>query len=308
MRKRNIIICVIILAVVILGVLFFFLSMRELDGFRYNDDGTVELGEGYVSYGFHDKNRKVYDNASVILVDDGMVEGEYVFSQNMPQECRYGLIVMKDFRQTVFLASGESTMMYEFSLVGDAKKQIPMSIVVDDTCHEIEMLIVTEPDAGTSEMINKDGSYNWDNMFASKSVYVQRFFVNESIPSIEEAIPASPLQCDYLVGFDLVDCEEEMPTVFAKKTGGETARIIYGQDVMDTDYVSVVAFCNWKQVPLSNESDVLLLKIPRGLNGYYDIHLPECESGDVYQLFAFPEPNEFGAVNRASFRVILGKE
>ncbi len=273
---------------------------------EYLDNGDVRIGEGLIAYGFYTTAGDIVDNSAEIECTDGKIEGTYKFHQNTNQTNNFGMIIMCDYIQNSFTVQKKAYDFYTFSATGDEELEIPITVDVPDEAAEIEIMIITEPYAELSDLYVED-EFNWNNMYASKSLMVQRYSIKGREKKAFKKTELKDIAYDGNIGFDLVDDKIEIPTVFCKKNSGDTAKIALGCGGLNIEEYVVVAFCDWKQVAIAEGEKVCCFNYTDGKNGYYSITMPEAEKSTPYQMFAFGNPNHFMSYEWASFRIILNE-
>lgn len=197
----------------------------------------------------------------------------------------------------------QKTYFYRFSLDKEDSISIPVELDVAQNYHEIEYFIVSEPDSTKEDFYNAAG-FNWNNIYASKQIWEGRFQI-AGRPNIvvENSIELETFDMEQSIGFDLVEGEDLH--IFCESKAGSTATLVVGQKNMDLDYYVVVAFSNWKQVPLNEGIIVGYFDYNDGNNSKYSITFPESDSGAIYQMFVFGFPNRFEIFDGASCRIEL---
>ncbi len=269
-------------------------DQQKQDRFRFNEDGTVTLGEGFTSHGFYTKDGKLADFGSAVECEDGCIRGCIVFQQNLPGTTEYGLLMMEDFIQKEFKVGNVSFDCYRFSLSGEGTARIEVELPVMDRAYEIEYLIVPQPDAQNFSMDSKSG---WNNFLATKNAYTSSYKImdkhrNKRVPPAYERVNTFKLgeiQHGGSTGFELVKSSEELK-IFDYANGGSRACLCLGSMKKEVDAYVVVAFCNWKQVEVAKGQLVRCYQSVPDRNSYDEIIFPNIKGDAVYQMFAFEMP------------------
>ncbi len=289
-------------------------DQQKSEKIRFNDDGTVTLGEGYTAHGLYTKDGKLVDFGNAVECEGGCIRGCIVFQQNLPGTTEYGLLLMEDFIQKEFKVGNTLFDCYRFSLSGEDTAKVEVELPVMDSAYEMEYLIVPQPDAENFSMDSKSG---WNNFLATKNAYASSYKImdkdgNTRIPPVYKRVDTAKLgeiQYDGDIGFELVKSREELD-VFDAANSGCRACLCLGGMRKEVDAYAVVAFCNWKQTEVAKGQLVYCYQSVPDRNSYDEIIFPNIKEDAVYQMFAFEMPIEsrrIASVNQ-TFRIKIRKE
>lgn len=273
----------------------------ENGGLTYKADGSIELGEGFVSYGFYSTDGKLVEHDDLYSLTNGIFNGTYKFNQNR-EESNYMLIVLVDYLQYPFQADEKIDDKYLFTLTGSSGASIDVEIDLrKQDAREITFLIVEEP--YHMNLTN-------NNILASRSIYTTRVQLTQDKTDIEFDDTYHEMQPLSHPMFELSKSHKDV-RMTPECISGETIELMMGGSENEDMEYAVAAFSNWEQVPLWNNEMVQFVKIPAGKNIYYEIPLPEVEEDTPYQIIEFEWPftkQEFGTFGKATLRTIIKKE
>ena len=267
------------------------------------EGGGATLTPGGNSWGFYDSSGAILADASTVTPEDGQFRATLSFQQDYDSTVHYGLLVLKDNRQIAFQVAGNDTRLYRFELTGEDETDIPFCVDVSDHCYEVAVLIITEPDV-TSEIL-PGGSTN-DLMVQSilQNIYIERYYMEDGISPHYNEVSLTPAKGEKNNGIAVVTNDKYMKELSIVKSGS-IMRALYADRYIDDCNVTLVAFCDWEQVPLTDGAETITFHYDKKHPGYYEIQLPQDKAESCYQVIALEEPHDFSNISNASYRIFL---
>lgn len=272
----------------------------ENGGFTYKEDGTIELGEGFVAHGFFDGNGNLLEDLSLYVPVNGLMKGTVTLQQNR-EKTNYMLMALSDYEQQEFQVDGVNYQNYMFTLAGDTAIQINLALEIEENAKEVIFMIVEEP-------YYMELSY--ENAAASRHYYACRLRLADRSADIvyDKQYEEMEFISNYM--FELTESHEDIRMLTSSKSGGTAKLALGSQNEEDMDY-AIIAFTGWKQCPLWDEKMVQYVRVPAGKNIYYTLQLPEVEEDTPYQIFGFQNPyaqEKDSYLEMATLRTILKTE
>lgn len=310
-------------AVIIAGIIVFLFwanifkdqktdDKSEAEGFEFHNDGSVTLEEGYVTHGFYGQDGALVNTGGIAVCEGAFVKGSIEFQQNKQVQMEYGLIIMTDFEQKKFWVHDQTFDCYRFSLSGVDKETIDVKIPIESSTYEIEYLIVPEPE---SKNFSMDSEVGWNNFNATKDVCSSSFCVASKdggarMPHELEQIDTRKLKLldfEGNTGFELVKSSMDL-SVFDSANAADHVCLCLGGMQKDVKAYAVVAFCDWKQVGITEGELVRCYSSVADQNYFDEIILPNIKDDAVYQMFAFEMPIEcrVPGLLKQTFRIKIG--
>ncbi len=285
---------------------------------QYNDDGTVTLPEGYSGTGFYDIDTgKIYDDRAIYTTENGTLRGRVLFQQNFPETRHYIFIAMVDYVQQEFAMDGKTYTEYAFDLTGDTKIEFEIELSVPDGATEFTYLFIPEPDE--KEFV-KDGEIQ-DIFLALKYFNLYRLRIEdgtgkggrkpEEYPDEIETVDVTGSRIAY--GFILMEQDNDK-LVTEGYSGQQYELLISNEDGKEDKEYVIIAFLNWKQVPLVEGEETVYVKVPAGKHYMLPVTIPEAGEESIYQIYAFSSP--YGKINPddnwgenpATYRMLVNPE
>ncbi len=284
---------------------------ETMEQVKLNDDGTLTLAKGYTAHGFYTKDGQLVEPGSNVEYTDGCIKGQIEFQQNIAGTMKYGLIVMTDFIQKNFTVKNKRYDCYRFSLKDEDKVRIEIMIPADDQAYEMEYLIVPEPDAKNFSMNNES---EWNNFMATQGVCTSSYLIKDKNGNVRIPHEFNQINTESLgelkhkgsTGFELVKSSKDL-YVFDSAKAGSRACLCLGGMRKEADAYAVIAFSNWKQIPIAKGQLVRCYTSVPNRNSFDEIIFPNIKESAVYQMFAFELPIEsrpIAMVNQ-TFRIKL---
>ena len=291
---------------------------EPLQTIQYNEDGTVTLPEGYSGSGFYDIDTgKIYGDRATYTTENGILRGRVLFQQNFPETRHYMFIAMVDYVQQEFIMDGEAYTEFAFDLTGDTKIEFEIELQVPDGATEFTYLFIPEPDE--KEFV-KDGEIQ-GIFLVLKYFNLYRLRIEdgtgkegrkpEEYPDEIETVDVTGARIAY--GFTLMEQDNDK-LITEGYSGQQYELLISNEDgEEDKEYV-IIAFLNWKQIPLVEGIETVYVKVPAGKHYMLPVIIPEAGEESVYQIYAFGSP--YGKIdpdsnwgeNPATYRMLVNPE
>jgi VCBS repeat-containing protein len=268
----------------------------------YEGGGAI-LSPGSTSWGYYDVSGTLLDSSATVTPENDQFQTTLSFQQNNDGTVHYGLLVLKNDRQTNYKVDDTDTRFYRFELTGDEEIRIPITVDVSDGTYCVTVAVVTEPDV-TSDVL-PGGSTN-DMMVQSllENIYIDRFYIDGATAPSPKTVSLTPAKGEKTYGIEVVTDDDHMKEISVVDSGS-TMRALYANQNSEACAVTLIAFCDWEQVPLCEDADTITFPFDKGHPGYYDIQLPKNKAGSCYQVIALEEPSRFTLGTSPSYRIFL---
>lgn len=237
----------------------------------YEPDGTIIQSNSPLKYS---KQGELYTVLS--LSHFFKIEGDY------------GLIILKDYQQSPFEIENEEYEFYPFNVSSNHTVNLHIKVDVNETTNEIVYVIIKKP------------GYIMEDNDVKKSTFLSHFATIRH--PIEGCKDASKISVQYEEPISIL--QTEMGTGIFPSRHTDKSQIIFHADSNEKVHLrvgnmselkenldfAIVAFKDWKQVPLLNGKLVNFLDVSKGVTHLYELTFPETEKLSNYQIIGFPRP------------------
>lgn len=296
MRKKSVAVCVLLIILTLLGC-----ARTEFESTaNRNQLPMAKAGSGVITLGLYNPNGKI-EEKNIFHISQGEVFYKYVaFSSFVNHNQKYLLTVTDNFNQTPFSINGKTMLTYEFNLKSNETIDIPVKIHnLQQGFHEIDFFIFKSPHITMDkEDINMANSL--------QQVYAIRCNV---IINSQEVIRPQITTKQYVYYFNQNNIFEGILNnkniidkkvwLFERVHKNKIEYFLHLGNVSNkSNTYAVISFLDWKQVPVTDNINVLYLNLNKNEEKVYDcsISIPKSEKTRL-NFVSLIIPNPFSSLD-----------
>jgi hypothetical protein len=271
-------------------------NLQSNQNLFHNDQPGISRDTNFISFGLYDPNGKIINNGSILSPLDNKLNKILSISHNINEEREYSLIILENFSQSKFAVSGKEYLTYDFIMKPNSKFHFEIQLDVPQDTKEVDCLIIKKP-----KYLLKDNDVTKASIL--QEVLPLRFKIASSKNQEPNKLNyEKPLQTFYQGPNDCVFISESIDKlkIMYRLKQNKTAYLSVGNiKNKNVDY-ALVAFLDWKQVPVLNNKEVIYVSVPKGVRKVFPLSLMNTEKEKNYQVLALPKPYQASPTDNSS--------
>ncbi len=282
-----------LILIITIVLMLIFIMIRFLN--HHNDNQEVfkdippdiESNSGNIAVGLYEPNGKLIEEGSVLKYpEDGQLIKVISLSHFFDKEGDYGLIILRDFNQAEFEVDGKKHLMYPFIVKPNQTINIKTKIEIKKGIKELDYLVIKKPNYLLKEENIQKASF-------LQNVIAMRFLIEKGE---EKKIPfyTKPFKTFDSPSTSLfISRSNNLKLMYTSKSNEEVFLSIGHPEGKNSDF-AVVAFLNWKQVPL-NSQKINYVNVEKEKREVFLLRLPQVSREYNYQVVSFPKPYQISS-------------
>ncbi|WP_342604601.1 hypothetical protein [Peribacillus sp. FSL E2-0159] len=302
----------------LLGVFYWLYSSSTPKELRTSDMVDIEQDRevtnaadyGSIGYGLENLKGKVIDEGSTLHSTDNEVSVVASVDNDIDEDRKYALLVFEDYKQVKFKVKNkeQDVNKYFFDMKPNSSININVSVPIRSDSSELTFVIVQKPEYKLKELdLIKAGIL--------EQVLSMRFSIykadNErNVKKVKEVNPDAIVKDGLNENISITNSQEKLQSIMTENED-KKLKFSAGNETNDEIGYAIIAFKDWEQVAVKDNTDVLYTTVPPDTRHLFDFKLPEVESEENFQLIAFPFPYGVSPDNYesqqtfGSFRVVI---